>query len=181
MGPVWVRPEVEIRDAARAVFEEHRRRIGEELPDAEVEHVGATAVPGAWTKGDVDLLVRVDPERFGAAVVSLQRLYAVHQPGNWTPTLASFNAVGTSDLPVGVQLVVAGSADDALFGPFRDALIANPALLAEYNALKRSHDGEAYQTYTAVKGAFVEGVRGQLATAGAQAAEPGRACHTGSQ
>lgn len=109
----------------------HRRRIGGEFPDAAVEHVGSTAIPGAWTKGDVDLLVRVQAGRFDAAVLSLQGLYAIHQPSNWTATLASFRAVGACGLPVGVQLVVAGSADDALFGPFRDALIANPALLAE--------------------------------------------------
>ena len=59
---------------------------------------------------------------------------------------------------MGVQLVVAGSADDALFGPFRDALVRDPALLAEYNALKRSLDGQDYERYTDVKGEFVEPV-----------------------
>jgi GrpB-like predicted nucleotidyltransferase (UPF0157 family) len=108
-------------------------------------------------------------------VLSLQRLYAIHQPGNWTPTLASFNAVGASDLPVGVQLVAAGSADDSLFGPFRDALVANPPLLAEYNALKRCHNGEDYQTYTDVKGAFLERVLARLETARAEVTRSERA------
>jgi GrpB-like predicted nucleotidyltransferase (UPF0157 family) len=61
-------------------------------------------------------------------------------------------------VPVGIQLTVAGSADDALFGPFREALIRAPALLAEYNALKLRLDGEDYERYTEVKGEFVERV-----------------------
>jgi GrpB-like predicted nucleotidyltransferase (UPF0157 family) len=54
--------------------------------------------------------------------------------------------------------VVAGSAGDALFGPFRDALINDSALLAEYNTLKLGLDGEDYDRYTEEKGKFVERV-----------------------
>jgi GrpB-like predicted nucleotidyltransferase (UPF0157 family) len=128
------------------------------VPDAEVVHVGSTSIPGALTKGDLDLLVRVGADRFDGAATALGARYRIHQPENWTPTLASFAADGVEAPPVGVQLVVAGSADDALFEPFRDALIRDPALLAEYNALKRRLDGEDYDRYTDVKGAFVERV-----------------------
>jgi GrpB-like predicted nucleotidyltransferase (UPF0157 family) len=155
-----------MRDAATAAFEEHREQVLGLVPMAEIEHVGATSVPGALTKGDVDLLVRVQTDEFDAAVRALEGPYAVHQLTNWTPTLASFAAPGPADPPVGVQLVVAGSADDALFGPFRDALIRDPGLLAEYNALKRRHNGEDYQRYTDVKGRFVERVLRGLASGG---------------
>lgn len=128
------------------------------LPDAEVEHVGATAVPGALTKGDVDVLVRVTERDFAEAVSILRKRYAIHQPHNWTRTLASFKTPDASDPPVGVQLVVAGSDADDFFGPFRDALINDPALLAEYNALKMGLDGLDYESYTERKGAFVENV-----------------------
>ena len=106
------------------------------LPDAEVEHVGSTAVPGALTKGDVDLLAHVVADAFPTAVDLLADHYAVHQPQNWTSSLASFKDAGGTEPPVGIQLVVGGCADDALFGPFRDPLINEPALLAQYNALK---------------------------------------------
>ena len=88
------------------------------LPGAELEHVGSTAIPGALTKGDLDVLVRVPAARFAATVATLRDLYTVHQPENWTPTYASFVDPASADPPVGVQLVVAGSADDALFAPF---------------------------------------------------------------
>ena len=128
------------------------------LPDAEIEHVGATAVPGALTKGDVDLVVRVSERDFADAGSILRTRYVVHQPHNWTRTLASFTAPDASDPPVGVQLVVAGSDADGFFGPFRDALINDPTLLAKYNELKLNLDGLDYESYTERKGEFVESV-----------------------
>jgi GrpB-like predicted nucleotidyltransferase (UPF0157 family) len=153
---------VELAEAAFAAFDRHREQVLRLLPDAEVEHVGATSVPGALTKGDLDVLVRVHASEFARAVAVLRNAYAIHQPHNWTPTLASFHDPASSAPPVGVQLVVARSASDALFGPFRDALIADPALLAEYNELKLRLDGESYERYTTTKGAFVEDVLQKL-------------------
>jgi GrpB-like predicted nucleotidyltransferase (UPF0157 family) len=158
---VRITPEAELRAAAQRAYEDHRRRVLRVLPDAELEHVGATSVPGALTKGDVDVLVRVSPERFETAAQCLRRLYAVHQPHNWTPTLASFVDHQAEEIPVGIQLVAAGSDDDAMFGVFRDALVADPALLAEYNDLKRRLDGEQYGRYTEIKGRFIERVLGR--------------------
>ena len=158
MPVVRIRPADEPRTAVAVAIAAHSARIAAALPAVEIEHVGSTAIPGALTKGDLDLLVRVPAARFEAAVTALRALYAIHQPENWTPTYASFADRDAQDPPVGVQLAVAGSADDARFAPFRDALIADPALLAQYNALKRSLDGAEYERYTALKGAFVERV-----------------------
>lgn len=162
MARVRIRRAEDIYDLAAAAFDAHRRDVVALLPAAEVEHVGATAVPGALTKGDVDLLVRVSERAFAQAVLILRKRYAIHQPHNWTRTLASFKAPGASDPPVGVQLVVAGSDADAFFGPFRDALINDPALLAEYNELKLRLDGLDYESYTERKREFVENVLRQV-------------------
>jgi GrpB-like predicted nucleotidyltransferase (UPF0157 family) len=151
----------DIEAIARAAFERHRCEVVSLLPYAEVEHVGATAVPGALTKGDVDLLVRVSGQDFAEATGILRTRYIVHQPHNWTRTLASFKASDASEPEVGVQLVVAGSDADGFFAPFRDALINNPALLAEYNELKLHLDGLDYESYTERKGRFVENVLDQ--------------------
>jgi GrpB-like predicted nucleotidyltransferase (UPF0157 family) len=162
VGAVRIRPEADIRAAVQAAFAEHRRRVLELVPEAAVEHVGSTAIRGALTKGDLDLLVRVKADDFDAAVAGLRGVYAIDQPENWTPTFASFSDPRAAAPPVGLQLVVAGSAHDALFGPFRDALVADPALLAEYNALKRHNDGEDYERYTDAKAEFVKRVLTRL-------------------
>jgi GrpB-like predicted nucleotidyltransferase (UPF0157 family) len=158
MAAVHIRPEVEIRESAEAAFVEHRRRVLGVLPRAEIEHVGSTAVRGALTKRDLDLLVRVEAADVDAAIAGLRGLYAVDQPENWTSTFTSFR----DPRSVGPPVVAAGSADDALFGPFRDALVGDPALLAEYNALKLQNDGEDYERYTGVKAEFVDPVLARL-------------------
>jgi GrpB-like predicted nucleotidyltransferase (UPF0157 family) len=158
MAAISIRDEAELRVEARVAFEEHRDRVLELLPGVDVEHVGSTAIPGALTKGDVDLLVRLEATDFERAAGMLSRGYSVHQPENWTPTYASFVAEEETPLPVGIQLAVMGSAEEAFFAPFRDALASDPALLAEYNALKCRHDGGDYDRYTEAKGEFVERV-----------------------
>jgi GrpB-like predicted nucleotidyltransferase (UPF0157 family) len=92
----------------------------------------------------------------------LSRHYAIHQPHNWTRTLASFNAPDRGELPVGIQLVVTGSDADRFFGPFRDALIDSQAPLAEYNELQLRLDGLEYERYTEQKGQFIERVLREL-------------------
>jgi len=165
MAFIRIRPAAELGQETRAAIELHRELLLVLVPDAEVEHVGSTAVPGALTKGDLDLVVRVDQASFPTAIGMLNSHYAVHQPKNWTRTLASFKDPSSRRPEVGVQLVVAGSADDRLFGPFRDALIRDPALLAQYNELKRRLDGSDYEHYTERKGKFIERVLREINTA----------------
>lgn len=162
MAVVRIRRADEVRVVAEAAVEAHRTAVLKLVPGAEVEHVGATAVPGALTKGDVDVLVRVGEPEFPAAVEALSRHYAIHQPHNWTPELASLIDPYAAEPPVGIQLVVRGSQADRFFGPFRDALIGSEALLAEYNELKLQLDGLDYPRYTQLKGQFIERVLREL-------------------
>jgi GrpB-like predicted nucleotidyltransferase (UPF0157 family)/protein-L-isoaspartate O-methyltransferase len=159
---IRIRREADIRELTRAAFATHRARLIELVPKAAVEHIGSTAVPGSLTKGDVDLLVRVPRDGFSTAAQALGSAYAVHQPEHWTSTFASFADSEAIEPPVGVQLVVSGSSEDKSFGAFRDALIGDPALLTEYNDLKRRLDGEDYERYTDKKAEFVERVLGQI-------------------
>jgi len=157
----------EVHDRAERAATEHRRRILERLPGAEIHHVGATAVPGALTKGDVDLTVRVDGHEFLTSRVELGCIYLVHQPENWTPTYASFIDPEAGDPPVGVQLVVRGSPDDRLFIGLRDLLRSDAELLAAYNDFKRAHEGATYEDYTDAKERFWEPVLARLRAPGA--------------
>jgi GrpB-like predicted nucleotidyltransferase (UPF0157 family) len=102
--------------------------------------------------------VRVPGGGFEPAVLALRSAYAVHQPENWTASFASFVDPNATDPPVGVQLAVSGSDEEALFEPFVEALTEDPTLLDEYNALKTRLDGADYERYTREKGEFVERV-----------------------
>jgi len=152
---VQLRDPASLAGPAATVFERERGQIAARLPDAVIEHIGATAIPGAWSKGDVDLLVRVARARFAAAVEALRTLYAEHQRENWTPTFASFATPGE---PIGVQLVEIGSEDERVFREFRDRLIGDPALVAEYNDVKHRHAACDETTYRAAKAQLIERV-----------------------
>ena len=124
------------------------------VPDAELHHVGATAISGSLTKGDVDVLVRVSPARFQATVEVLQAHFAVKQPMNWTSDFASFGDDTGYELPLGIQLFVRDSSGDFLLF-LRDYFIANPDALADYNRLKMAHADEGPEGYWKAKDAFL--------------------------
>ncbi|MGY2049466.1 GrpB family protein [Methylobacterium sp. JK268] len=152
-----------LTDAAAAAaiadraFASLRRRLGTVLPPgAGIEHVGATAVPGCETKGDLDLVVRVSAGEFAAADAALARLFPRNTGSVRTEDFSAF-ADEAYRPPLGVQLVVQGSALDDFTG-FRDRLRAEPALVARYNALKRAHDGAPMDTYREAKAAFIDAV-----------------------
>ncbi len=143
-----LRPQVE-RMLARVLAQ-----LGALVPEGECHHIGATALPGALTKGDVDVLLRVSPARFQPAVESLRPHFAIKQPHNWTAEFASFGDDTGYELPLGVQVVVKDSPSDFLLF-LRDYLAAHGEALAEYNRVKSAHAPEGPEAYWRAKDAFL--------------------------
>ena len=143
--------EEEVRERVAGVFGRRRVELGGLLPGARVEHVGSTAVPGSLTKGDLDICVIVEGGEFERASRVLAECFRIHQPENWSPTLASFTAPGEDGIDVGVQLVPAGSPDERDFVGWRDRLRADPDLRARYDELKRRHQADGMDAYRAAK------------------------------
>jgi GrpB-like predicted nucleotidyltransferase (UPF0157 family) len=135
---------------ASAVFLEVCSHIAATLPAVEVHHIGATAIPGALTKGDLDVVLRVEAHEFQSAVAKVRAAFAVKQPENWEPCFASFGSDQGFAMPVGVQVVIKESeADFFLF--VRDFLISNPDALADYNHAKQESFGRGDDEYWAAK------------------------------
>ena len=145
----------EIAEQIEELRERYQGRLATLLQGADVQEIGATTIPGAITKGDLDLLVRVPAGDFATARAALGGSYAVHQLENWTETFASFHAYARYP-DVGIHLVVEDSAEDVLLRGSRDALLADPALRERYNALKREHEGGDPDEYWRAKSAFFE-------------------------
>jgi GrpB-like predicted nucleotidyltransferase (UPF0157 family) len=142
-------------EAANA-FEHHARRLRQLLPDAEIIHIGSSAVPGAWSKGDLDILVRVSAGDFASSRQVLSRHLALNEGSTHDANFASFKDDRTQP-PLGVQLVVAGGPYDD-FEQFGAYLRDHPEMLEAYNALKKRHEGGAMTTYRAEKSEFIERV-----------------------
>ena len=117
--------------------------IHERMPMARVEHIGSTAIPGCHGKGPVDLMLLYPPGQLAAARDVLDRLgFQRHErPGAFPEErpvrIGTIEHDGTSfRLHVHVIAADAPEADEQI--RFRDMLRADPALVAEYVALKQA-------------------------------------------
>lgn len=159
IAPVNLREVVHVAGIAEQVVAGFRRDFARVLGDAEVHHIGATAMPFGHTKGDVDVNVRLGEERFADVVAALRKQCEVAQAQNWTPTYASF-AIGRYALPLGVQVTVIGSADDFLL-VLRDRMKSNPELLRDYDERKLRAAARGERAYWRAKNDFLRMILAQ--------------------
>jgi GrpB-like predicted nucleotidyltransferase (UPF0157 family) len=136
----------DLRPTTSEVLTEVCERIAAMLPAVEVHHIGATAIPGALTKGDLDVVLRVEAQDFNSTIAKLRAAFALKQPENWDPYFASFGSDTDYAMPVGVQLVIKNSeADFFLF--VRDYLRSHADALAEYNQAKEESVARGAKDY----------------------------------
>jgi GrpB-like predicted nucleotidyltransferase (UPF0157 family) len=135
-----------------------------------VHHIGSTAIPGLAAKPIIDMMAGVsDLGQARAAFEPLKALSYVHTPHR--PSIAhhfSKPSAQPSEVTHGLHLTEPGSDLWRERLAFRDALRQDPALAAEYEAIKRRLADEHptdISAYTAGKREFVGAV---LANAGVQ-------------
>lgn len=157
MERVHFHPEEVFRQRVRTAWERESGRLRALLPNADLQHVGSTAVPGALTKGDLDIQVRVPPASFAAAEAALAVTYARNAGNPARERFASFEAHG-GDVDVGIQLTSIDGTDDS-FWRFRELLLTDKDVRAAYDALKRAHDGGPMDDYRRAKDRFFTALR----------------------
>lgn len=162
------------KQSARALelFDQERQEILSLLPNADVQHVGSTAVPGSLTKGDLDIQVRVSAEDFRDAERVLSKAYERNKGSTRTDCFAAFKDDLTVP-PLGVQLTAEGSAVDS-FWKFRELLCTRQDLRDAYDALKRRFDGGDMDAYRAEKDRFFEALRADPAFVALEGKAPRR-------
>ena len=145
------------RRAAEALFASARRDLVPILPaSAEVLHVGATAIPGCLTKGDLDVAVRVDADDFPSVEATLAARFPRNAGSIRTTDFAAFADAGASPA-LGIQVTTRGG-DFDVFHCFAAALRADSTLVAGYNALKIRCEGAPMDAYRAAKDVFIADV-----------------------
>lgn len=139
------------------LFEVVARDTRRHLPYARIEHIGASSVPGAVSKGDLDVFVGVPRCRFRQSVALLGELgFSEKADTLRTESLCMFEAVKYAG-DVALQLVENGSRFE-MFLRFRDLLRVDATLLDQYNAMKRACEGFDEEAYRGVKADFIERV-----------------------
>lgn len=145
--------EPEVFAKADQLYREVAGQLSKLLPQAEVHHVGSTAIPGSLTKGDLDILVRVHRELFPDADAVLASQFARNTGSVRTEEFSAFQD-STTDPELGVQLVVIGSALDE-FLAWRDRLEREPEIRRQYDELKRRFEGQSMDAYREAKSQFI--------------------------
>ena len=127
------------------------------LPDITMHHIGSTAIPGALTKGDIDVLLRVENSEFQFTVEILKKHFTIRQAENWTATFASFGTDTDYALPLGIQVVIKDSdADFFLF--IHNFFVSNPDRLTEYNELKLGNADKGSKAYWSAKNKLLSNI-----------------------
>lgn len=146
--------------ACHKCFNIYQSKIKQLLPNARVEHIGASCIPQAISKGDLDIFVGVEPRDLEDAVKVLKSLgFAEKFETLRTPYLCMLESI--SDEDVALQ-VVANGTEFECFLTFRDQLRANPDLVHQYNDLKLSCVGLEPDDYRIRKSLFIEQILARL-------------------
>jgi len=145
---------IEYQVKAESAFNETRARLQSVLPDARFEHVGSSSIPGLHSKGDVDICVLVHPKDHSQTIATLERLgYTIKLGTLRTPELCMLESP-QMDIELALQVVAIGSKFE-FFLQFRDALLADQTIVAQYNALKLLHTDAPSESYRAAKAEFI--------------------------
>ena len=144
------------------IFKKEKSRIKKVLPEAEVHHIGSTAIPAVGGKGIIDILVALpDWEEKGEAVEKLKGLgfEHVHLEENGRIFL---NKTGASEYKdTHIHLVGKGNKDYREKLLFRDFLRENQEEAKKYHQLKYKWEKEAKgdrDIYGRLKESYIEEV-----------------------
>ncbi len=155
--PVAVLAPRHYQDVAMSAYEDAELLLTAILPDARIEHVGASAIPGAYSRGGVDVCVAVPREGFDEAMGVLSEAGYVpnaHWAGDDRRAALAAPHAGVA---LTLQLIESGSGHEALMR-FRDALRADAQLLARYNAVRIAAAPQGAAAYGGAKAGFIADV-----------------------
>ena len=143
--------------AAAEIYRRLSLRIREVLPEAVIEHIGSSSVPGLISKGDLDVYVGVDFTVFEESIQKMESLgFTIKQNTLRTDSLCPFVSLD-EQLDIGIQLVANGSQFES-FLTFRELLLSSNELRTDYNNLKISASKLTDNEYRQVKSRFIESV-----------------------
>ena len=146
---------------AQEIADAEAMAIGNLMPGVRIEHIGSSAIPGALSKGDIDLCLLVPAAQFEQALARLEQLGYREKLDTLRTDELCMLVSPRRDIDLAVQLVVLGSVFE-FFLRFRDALRGSTALVEQYNQIKREAAHLTEDDYRAAKSRFIDEVLDNL-------------------
>ncbi|OGM59222.1 hypothetical protein A2955_04500 [Candidatus Woesebacteria bacterium RIFCSPLOWO2_01_FULL_37_19] len=145
------------RDKIEMDFVIIKDKILKVVNNVEVMSIGGAAIPGALTKGDLDVVIRVGRKKFPNALKALAATFKVHHKEMWNEDFAIFKDVSYSP-KVDILVTVIGSKSDNLH-KIQELLKENGKLLEEYNEIKLEFIDSKSKEYKIAKRRFYNKLR----------------------
>lgn len=152
---IFLQPDQYQKDC-QALYQVFAERIAKTLNHAHIAHIGSSAIPGALSKGDLDIYVGVSAEQFNQSIQQLKQINFIEKKDTLATKELRMLESQEHD-HVAIQLVVQNSAYD-FFLTFRDVLRNQPELVAEYNQMKSSCRDMTMDEYRMNKSDFIQAV-----------------------
>lgn len=152
---------IEIRAKILSAFSVESNTLSEILPYAEVNLVGASSVSGLLNKGDVDINIRVERDKFSLAEKILAENFVREERFSKEGEFAAFSDE-IHGVPVDLFLCSFNSEYD-FFVPVREFLRSSAIARESLNALKSQFHGCPMEQYRAAKDDFFTRIRFILA------------------
>lgn len=137
-------------------YESYKQQLLACLPQAQIEHIGSSAIENALSKGDLDIYVAVDASAFEHAISQICCIGFIEKSNTLrTHELCMLESLQQDD--VAIQLVVKQSKWQ-IFLIFRDRLTENKNLVTAYNQLKQESQYLTMDEYRLKKSKFIDSV-----------------------
>jgi GrpB-like predicted nucleotidyltransferase (UPF0157 family) len=121
------------------VFDQLGRTIHLVVPEARLEHVGSTAVPGLGGRGTLDVVLLAEPPDHAGIVAALQRVGLTEVPyGAARPALGGSVHLEGRDYPVLLYVLPASHEYVRGWLAFRDFMLRHPEEIERYATIKKA-------------------------------------------
>ena len=139
------------------LFELLSKELRSILPNARIEHIGSSAIPGSISKGDLDICVGVEHSFFNQALLLIKNIDFNEKKGTFRSEELCMLVTDKFNYDVAVQLVSNGSEFED-FLVFRNKLRTDENLVKEYNQTKLLAQSLSDSEYREEKNKFIEKV-----------------------
>ena len=153
---LFLEPE-EYQEKVHSIFLRVREDLKEKIDITRFEHIGASSIKGLVSKGDLDIFLGVDKDRFEQEISNLKDSGYYEKQDTLRNDELCMMVTDKYRYDVAIQVVVNGSKFEN-FLKFRDLLNNRDDLVEELNALKRRCHGMTPLEYRLSKSKWIENV-----------------------
>ena len=153
---LFLEPE-EYQEKVHSIFLRVKEDLKEKIDITRFEHIGASSIKGLVSKGDLDIFLGVDKDRFEQEISNLKDSGFYEKQDTLRNDELCMMVTDKYRYDVAIQVVVNGSKFEN-FLKFRDLLNNRDDLVEELNALKRRCHGMTPLEYRLSKSKWIENV-----------------------